>query len=61
MYVLKTGSKIEVARKELIEAGATLEKREDHYGETKSIHQPDGVYLGKATDSVNALHALRGE
>lgn len=47
-----------VAREQLAEMGAKLEKREDQNGETKSGWWLDGVYLAKSAQ--DALRATRG-
>jgi len=52
-----TATKTE-AEKELREAGAVKEKREDRHGDTHTGWWLDGVFLGK--DVRAALEAIRG-
>ena len=48
-----------VAREQLVEMGAKLEKREDQHGETKSGWWLDGIYLAKTAQ--DALRAAKGQ
>lgn len=55
---MTTATTEKTAAIELNNAGASLEKREDRFGDTRTGWWLDGVYLGKkATD---ALRIMRG-
>lgn len=44
----------------LMEAGATLERREDRNGDTRTGWWLDGVWLAPTNDTRAALEAIRG-
>ena len=56
----KASQKTESARAELLERGATLEKREDAHGDTKTGWWMDGVWLAPTNKPVLALASLDG-
>jgi hypothetical protein len=58
---MKAGPRKTAAEKKLVEEyGATLEKREDKWGETKSGWWMDGVWLAGPHDPDDALRGIEG-
>jgi hypothetical protein len=48
------------AERALLEMGATVEKKKDRFGDTRTGWWINGVYLAPARDPIGALRAVKG-